>query len=201
MRSILKSIKNRFSRSRKDSEEKQPEKVLDAYERSVIRYQWFVLRVIIVLCAFWFLLAKIIGVVRMGSEDMYPHIKSGDLVLFYRLDKDVSAQDIVVLKKTPPDGVREELFVLRVVAVEGDTVNINDSEHLVINGSTMIEDNIYTDTPRYDGFTEYPLKLGRGECFVLADARTGGVDSRYFGAVRKSDLLGSVITIMRRNGL
>ena len=48
---------------------------------------------------------------------------------------------------------------------------------------------------------EYPLELGQEEYFVLADYRNGGADSRFFGAVKEQEILGTVITIMRRNNL
>ncbi|MBQ6207780.1 MAG: S26 family signal peptidase, partial [Oscillospiraceae bacterium] len=35
----------------------------------------------------------------------------------------------------------------------------------------------------------------------LADSRNGGSDSRYFGPVRRDEILGTVITILRRNNL
>ena len=45
---------------------------------------------------------------------MYPAAKDGDLVVFYRLDKDYEARDLIVLEV---DGAKE---VRRVVAVAGD---------------------------------------------------------------------------------
>ena len=94
-----------------------------------------------------------------------------------------------------------ELFVCRVVATAGDKVEISDSERLVVNGNTMIEANIFYNTPEYAGFVEYPVVLGEDEYFVLADNRQGGADSRFFGIVKKSEILGTVITVLRRNNL
>ena len=65
----------------------------------------------------------------------------------------------------------------------------------------MIESNIFYSTPRYEGFVEYPLVLGEDECFVLVDKRNGGEDSRYYGPVDKDEILGTVITVVRRNSL
>ena len=110
------------------------------------------------------------------------------------------AQDVIVLQKAT-EGPELKTFVLRVVAVAGDTVEITDGERLVVNGNTMIEPDIFYATPRYEGFNEYPLTLGEGECFVLADSRNGGMDSRFFGPVHVDDILGTVITIVRRNNL
>ena len=87
------------------------------------------------------------------------------------------------------------------VAVAGDTVEITDDNRLIINGNAVLEPNIFYLTPRYEGFIEYPLTLLPGECFVLADSRSGGTDSRVFGPVFKNEINGTVITIVRRNNL
>ena len=171
-------------------------------ERSVKDYQYFVLRLLILVVVLWVLLFQIVGVTHMNSSDMYPRIDAGDFLLFYRLDTDVRAQDIVVFEKVTPNSRGEkQLFISRVVAVAGDTVEISDAERLIVNGNAVIESNIFYSTPRYEGFTEYPLTLGPGECFVLADSRNGGTDSRYFGPVEQDEILGTVITILRRNNL
>ena len=80
-------------------------------------------------------------------------------------------------------------------------MEITDDERLLVNGNSMIETNIFYSTPRYEGEVEYPLVLGEDEVFVLADKRNSGVDSRFFGPVHKGDILGTVITILRRNNL
>ena len=100
-----------------------------------------------------------------------------------------------------PAEPEKSVFVCRVVAQPGDTVEIGQGERLVVNGNSMIETNIFYPTPEYEGFAEYPLTLGEGEYFVLADYRNGGADSRFFGAVKEDEILGTVITILRRNNL
>lgn len=190
------------------TEEKQPLtetqkqfKKIKRSEKSVKDYQFFVLKLAGFLLVLWVLFFLLIGIMRVPSADMYPRLDSGDMILFYRLDKDVRAQDVIVVEKEVPTLQGEQLMVLRVVAVAGDTVEISDSNSLVINGNTMIESNIFYPTPRYEGFTEYPLTLGEGECFVLADSRNGGTDSRFFGPVTRDEILGTVITVVRRNNL
>ena len=170
-------------------------------ERSVKRYQWFILRLVIFLIVLWVLFFKIIGITRMPGDEMYPRIDGGDMVMYYRLDKNVKAQDVVVLEKETPDISGKQLYILRVVAVAGDTVEITGEQALKVNGNTMVEPNIFYPTSPYSDYTKYPLTLEDGQCFVLADKRDGGSDSRYFGPVDKKELLGTVITIVRRNNL
>jgi len=187
--------------SERQKEQKKLKKKLKRSERSVKDYQFFALRLLILILLIWVLFFQIVGVMRMPSGDMYPRIDSGDLVLYYRLDKNVRAQDIIVLEASLPNSADTDTFICRVVAVAGDTVEITDAGRLMVNGSTMLESNIFYSTPRYEGFTEYPLTLGEGQCFVLADMRNGGADSRYFGPVDRSQIAGTVITIVRRNNL
>ena len=177
-------------------------KKLKRSEKSVKRYQFFVLRLLLLLLVLWVLFFKIVGLTHMPSGDMYPRIDSGDLVLFYRLEHNFKAQDIVVLEKTTPNsGGEKQLYISRVVAVAGDTVEIGENGGLIVNGNTMIESNIFYSTQPYEGYTTYPVTLGPGEVFVLADSRQGGEDSRYFGPVSVDEIQGAVITIVRRSNL
>ena len=170
-------------------------------ERSVKDYQFFLIRLAVLLVLLWVVFFLIIGVTTMPSGDMYPRIDAGDMVMFYRLDKDVRAQDVIVIEKEVPMLEGKQLIISRVVAVAGDTVEISPEGQLIVNGNTMIESNIFYPTPEYEGFTEYPLTLKAGECFVLADYRNGGSDSRFFGPVSQEEIIGTVITILRRNNL
>ena len=176
-------------------------KTLAKSEKSVKRYQWFIIRVLIVIAVIWVLFFQIIGLTHMPSGDMYPRVDAGDLVLFYRLDTDVRAQDIIVVEKSTSDSNgAKQMFISRVVAKEGDTVDFQENR-LVVNGNTVIEDGIFYSTPTFDGLGEYPVTLGPGECFVLGDKREEAADSRYFGAVARDEIKGTVITILRRNNL
>ena len=175
-------------------------KKIERSERSVKDYQSFLIRFGAFVAAMWLLFFVFIGIMHMPSTDMYPRVDAGDFILYYRLDKDVRAQDIIVVEKNI-QGAGKQLFVSRVVAVAGDTVEITSDNRLSVNGNIMIETNIFYQTPRYESDVQYPLTLGEGECFVLADSRNGGTDSRSFGPVKADEINGTVITIIRRNNL
>lgn len=137
----------------------------------------------------------IFGIFVAPNDDMYPVAASGDLMMYYRLDRDVLSKDIIVFNY---DGV---MRTARVVGRGGDTVDITDDGSVIVNGNTIIETNIHTATYRYEGYIDYPVKLGEDECFVLCEARNGTEDSRYFGPVHKSMIKGTTILILRRNSL
>lgn len=194
-------MKSEENQAPENGSERTMEKIRKS-EKSVRRYQWFVLRLLLLIAVIWVLFFKVIGLTHMPSGDMSPRLDAGDMVLFYRLDTDVRAQDVIVIEKaTPQSGSNaREMFVSRVVAAGGDTVEISGGR-LIINGSTMIEPNIYFSTPAFEGYTEYPVTLAADECFVLGDNREEAADSRYFGAVKKDEIQGTVITVIRRNKL
>ena len=100
-----------------------------------------------------------------------------------------------------PEAPPTKRFVCRVIAAPGDTVEITGERGLQVNGNTLIETAVTSQTRPYDGYLEYPVVLGEGEYFVLSDSRNGGVDSRCFGPVTQDEIQGVVITLLRRNGL
>ena len=141
------------------------------------------------------LFGMVFGVAPMANDDMLPHISAGDLLFYYRLADDYISGDVMVFEK---DGA---VHVGRVVARGGDMVEVTDQATLVVNGSTVLENDIYYTTPQYEGGPEYPVTLAEDEYFILCDYREGAKDSRYFGAVSESEAKGKVITVIRRSGL
>lgn len=134
------------------------------------------------------------GLQRNTDLSMFPMVKDGDLVLFYRLDKDYAIGDLLLLE------FQGERQVRRVVAKAGDSVDI--SEHgLIVNGSLQQELGIYEKTYGYAEGIVFPVTVGSGEIFVLGDARQNATDSRVYGSVSAKDTYGKVITIIWRRNL
>jgi signal peptidase I len=104
--------------------------------------------------------------------------------------------DIVVLH--PPAGwedIGDTPFVKRVIGLPGDTVELRDGQ-VFVNG-TVLDESTYTyrDGSGTNGPT-LPLTgvsrwtLGPGELFVLGDHREASSDSRAFGPVDDSAVIG-----------
>lgn len=155
----------------------------------------FVFRFILLIVLGFLVFGCVFGIRPMTNDDMAPRMSAGDLVLFFRLDDNIHDNEVIVFKK---EGT---WYVARVVARGGDTVEITEEATLKINGSIVIESNIYYTTPQYESGVTYPLELENDEYFVLCDYREGGKDSRYFGPVRKDEIKGKVITVIRRSDL
>lgn len=135
------------------------------------------------------------GITPMKSNDMAPRISSGDLMLYYRLEKNLRPQDIVIFEKNGRQ------YTGRIVAKGGDIVEITEDSQLKINNSTVVESNIFYTTPRYGEEISYPVQLKEEQYFILSDYRIGAKDSRYFGPVERREMKGKVLAVLRRSGL
>ena len=191
MKEVVVLANNKTHSSVKDDKHKKKEK-----NRSPMNpVQIFLLNFLIVITVLWILFGYVVGVMNAPNSDMSPNIKASDLLFYYKLDKSYRAQDVVVLVKN------DTTYVGRIVAVGGDSVDITDSERLKVNGNMVSEPHIYGDTPRFEGFVQYPVQLGNDEYFILCDSRGGSEDSRYYGTVSADDIRGKVVSVLRKNNL
>ena len=139
-------------------------------------YEWvqaLVCSVLAVVVLFTFVI-RLIGV---DGHSMVPTLQDGDrlLVLNSMLYDDYKYGDIVVLRK---DTFLEEPIVKRVIATEGQTVDIDFSSGSVyVDGMLLKEDYIHELTFLEEG-TEFPLTVPEGSIFVMGDNRNHSSDSR-----------------------
>lgn len=175
----------------KDSKQEKREKIKDPVMRAVLR---LAIKVTGVILLFVLVFTFIFGVFRVNDTGMVPNIAPGDLIIYYRLDKQCVVGDVVVCS------YEDKKMTARVVALPGDTVDINE-DGLKINSSLQYEPKIYKETMAFEEGVEFPIVLGTDEYFVLGDNRDRTTDSRLFGPVAKSDLYGKVFTLIRKRNI
>lgn len=90
-----------------------------------------------------------------------------------------------------------EDYVKRVIAVAGDTVNIQDGK-VYVNGEEVRYDGEIGTTEKKASKITYPLRVGDKEVFVLGDNREVSRDSREIGTVKVSDIEGKIEWYMGR---
>jgi signal peptidase I len=157
--------------------------------------QRFLLFALVFVVVIWGLFGWVLGIMHAPNADMYPRIDAGDLILYYRFDKDLAAHEVAVYE------VNGNVLIGRVVASSGDTVEVTEEGELMINGNYVHENGIFYETPRYEGGISFPVTLAEDEYFILADSRLGGMDSRYAGPISVNDIKGTVFTVIRRNNI
>ena len=156
-------------------------------------YEWtqaLVGSVLAVVLVFTFLI-RLIGV---DGHSMVPTLQNGDrlLVLSSLLDHDYEYGDIVVLRE---ESFLEEPIVKRVIATEGQTVDIDFEAGIVyVDGEALDEPYINEPTYMEEG-TEFPLTVPEGCIFVMGDNRNHSSDSRdsRLGTVDTRCVLGKAV--------
>jgi signal peptidase I len=154
----------------------------------------FIIKLCLVLLVIWVVFTFIFGIRQVSGEHMYPRLRDGDLILYYRLEQNYQIGDVVTFQ------LEDTTFWARIVAQGGDVVEVTEDGQLIINGNVQEEEIFYPTEPQ-DGDVTYPYTVDEGSYFVLCDYRTISFDSRTYGAISKKDLDGKVITLLRRRGI
>jgi signal peptidase I len=177
----------------KKVQEKKPDKKPETREEAVGELKTFFLRLALLAGLIIVIFGFVFGFAVMPDDSMKPGIGAGDLLFIYRMENNYKSGDVIVYRTD--DGKH----VGRIVAKGGDTVEITEDQQLKVNGSIVIENDIYYKTPMYDSGVSYPVTLADNEFFVLGDQRENAEDSRWSGPVAGDEITGKVITIIRRN--
>ena len=150
-------------------------------------------RLAVITLAVWILFSQVFVLTQCEGMGMFPAIEDGDLILGYRLHEAYEKGDVIIYQRG------DATYLGRIAAMETDTVIMDESGMYTVNGTTQGGDILY---PTYakDGI-EYPYRVQEGYMFVLGDYRTQTQDSRDFGAIPLENVLGKVITIVRRRGV
>ncbi len=127
--------------------------------------------------------------VTIGSGSMSPTLETGQRVVLDKLSYHFRLPDRGELVALHAPG-SEELTVKRVVAVAGDRVAIKDGV-LLVNRSRVCEP--YVDHASVDATYFGPVTVGSGSVFVMGDNRAESIDSRAYGAVPASEVVGRVV--------
>jgi signal peptidase I len=129
------------------------------------------------------------------SESMVPTLQKGDRVLVNKLSyklHDVHRGDVVVFGRPPAEqdsGIKD--LIKRVIGLPGETVEGRGGD-VYVNGRRLVEPYLPPGV-RTSDFA--PTIVPKGTLWVMGDNRGNSEDSRRFGTIRRSTVLGR--TIMR----
>ena len=137
-------------------------------------------------------LTYILGLHRMTGNNMFPFVKDGDLCIVYKLD-DYYTGDVVSYYDN-----NGKLKIGRIVAAAGQEVNFPDEGGYTVDGYQPTEEITY-QTFGAEG-VKYPIEVGENEVFIMNDFRSDTKDSREIGPVKKTDIDGKLMFIVRRRG-
>jgi signal peptidase I len=134
---------------------------------------------------------------QVQQHSMERTFQEGDYVLVDRLTPRWSpyGRGQVIVFQAPAEWVtRPEPFIKRVIGVAGDTVEIRDDGTVAVNGTVLDEPYLYRDDAGAIEPTiasdEASWAVPNGELFVMGDHRQASEDSRVFGPIPVSSVIG-----------
>ncbi len=136
------------------------------------------------------------------SGSMLPTLQIGDRIVVDKLSYDfgsVHRGDIVVFARPPLEEADYTDLVKRVIGLPGDVISTSGG-HVDIDGRPLAEPWLPNPppptypSPEPEAFSlQHPYRVPSGEYFVMGDNRTDSEDSRYFGPIPKSLIVGKMV--------
>lgn len=146
------------------------------------------------------LLKYVIANEEVFGPSMEPNFEQGNRLIAFRHAK-IKRNEVVIIKAPDAPG---EFYIKRVIGMPGDRVAVKNDE-LYINGKktpqpylkkSFVDQYLNNGIPFTANFSLQQLfgvtRVPKNEYFVLGDNRPVSKDSRYFGFVKRSGVVGVV---------
>ena len=120
-----------------------------------------------------------------NGHNMEPGFQPGDIVLLTKNDE-VNNGEICAFY------FNNKLLLRRVIAREGDTVEIDEKGYVKVNGEFLEEDGYISEHALGQCDIDFPFRVPAGQFFVLGDNRDYAFDSRAtnFGCISQEEIFG-----------
>ncbi len=136
---------------------------------------------VIIVVAVVLIRTYIVTPVTVDGPSMQTTLYTNDVMLLYKFNKNnLNRYDIVVLNHST------DRLIKRIIALPRESIRCTNGK-VYINGEEKSNEYGYGNNFDFDEVT-----LGDDEYFVMGDNRENSLDSRYFGAVKKDQILGNV---------
>lgn len=131
------------------------------------------------------------------GASMEPNFHHGDYLivdeLSYRFKNPERGEVIVFRYPNDPS----QRYIKRVIGLPGETVIVEDGRVMISDesgGSLVLQEEQYLS--RKETIGQIRIKLGNDEYFVLGDNRAFSSDSRVWGALGRTNIVGRVVVRM-----
>ncbi len=177
--------------------ELEEEKAPGKFTKGVLEWAEEIIGAVVIITVIFTFFARVISV---QGASMEPNYIEGDRVLIVGTPFGVQQGDVVIIAN-----VLEEPIIKRVIATEGQVVDIDNEAGAVVVDGKPVDDSQFgvangiTGLP-YSSFPtlDFPQTVPEGCVFVLGDNRPISKDSRYreVGMVDERNILGKAVLFL-----
>jgi len=135
------------------------------------------------------------------SGSMLPTLQIGDRLVVNKLSSTIHRGDIIVFNRAPGDTDTEyPVLVKRVIALPGETIS-SVGDTVLIDGQPLAQPWL----PKLTGICAQAAahvpttRIPAGQYFVMGDCRGISDDSRFWGTVPASNVIGKVTVVVWRH--
>jgi len=120
-----------------------------------------------------------------NGHNMEPGLQPGDIVILYKT-QDVKTGEVAAFY------FNNKLLLRRIIAREGDTVEIDEKGFVKVNDEFLEEEGYISEHALGQCDIEFPFRVPSGQVFVLGDNRDYALDSRAtnFGCIAQDEIYG-----------
>ena len=131
---------------------------------------------------------SVLPVFQIKGYSMSPNIVNGDVVIGFKLSK-INKGDVVAFNHN------NSVLVKRVIAVEGDTVDIDNDGNVYVNDEMIEEPYISEKNYGTQVTVDFPYQVPVDSLFLLGDERKDSIDSRSktIGSISKDLVIGKIV--------
>lgn len=170
--------------------------------------EWAVILMAVLLCTV-LLRTYVVQSFYIPSGSMLPTLQVGDRIIVNKLSyhlHDVHRGDIVVFARPPLEDQEYADLVKRVIGLPGETIS-SKAGSVYINGKKLDEPWLPAGPSSFTGplaggdpHPQFnlpgPVKIPVGYYYVMGDNRTDSEDSRFFGPIPKSLIVGRAVAVI-----
>jgi signal peptidase I len=161
--------------------------------------------VVVALVVAFLLRTFVIATYSIPSGSMEPTLQVGDRIVVNKLSYHLHGVDRsnIVVFSTPPNedcaGPPVADLVKRVIGLQGETISVSGG-NVFINGRLLPEPwlpaseqgRTYPGPSPEPYSLHHPFRIPKGDVYMMGDNRTLSCDSRYWGPIKESTIVGKV---------
>ncbi len=134
---------------------------------------------------------------EISGDSMMPNLLNGEIILTVKPNNKfikTTHSKIIVFRPKGQESCKDCEYVKRIIGMPGDVMNIKNNQ-IYINNQNIKENYLSQALRKNQYLQDKNIRLSNSQYYVLGDNRNNSLDSRDFGPIEKTNILG--IAVMR----